>query len=117
MPSWVGDGAACPPNAPLVAEGELVAMLEGLLSGTLRLYRWLGLISSSCVIDAQVTLPWVRLLLVQGRLEAAEQKTEKHKLTYCMRRSIMDVVRCQNSVVAGMKKMLGDGLIENGRRI
>ena len=75
----------------MVTEGELVEVLEGLLSGTLTLYRWLGLISFSCVIDAKVALPWVRLLLVHGRLKAAAEKTDKHKLTYCMRRSMMDV--------------------------
>ena len=64
MPGWVGDGATCPANVPMVADSESP---EGPFPGTLRLYRWLGLISSSCVIDVQLALGWVWLLLVQGR--------------------------------------------------
>ena len=66
IPGWVGDGAACPANVPIVANGELVEFREEAFSGTLRLCRWLGLISSSCVIDGQLVLGWVWLLLVQG---------------------------------------------------
>ena len=67
MPGWVGDGAACPADVLMVADDELVELREGPYPGTLRLYRWSGLIPSSRMIDVQTALGRVRLLLVQGR--------------------------------------------------
>ena len=51
----------------MVAGSELVEFWEGAFPRTFKLYTWLGPISSSCVIDAQMALPWFWLLLVHGR--------------------------------------------------